>query len=121
MAQPILSISIWVALPTETRYRIRDLFAIPRSQHVFVDDGRLMTDGTTPQDFQTLTIEKMQSFLQSDSTDFYKLFDLTVAKVQEDILNSLPTKMPAHVPEPEVPVTLVTTPNKPKNGKKTRK
>ncbi len=82
---PILSMSLWVSLSNEQRIRIRSIFNIPRSQHVHVDDGRIITDGTTAEDFLALTIEKMQTYLKSDVTDFHKLFDLVVARVQDEI------------------------------------
>ncbi len=44
-----------------------------------------MTDGTTAQDFEALTIEKMQKYLNTDSNDFHKLFDLVIARIQDEI------------------------------------
>lgn len=82
---PILSMHLWVSLSNEQRIRIRSLFSIPRSQHVQVDDGKVITDGTTAEDFKALTIEKMQTYLNSPETDFHKLFDLVVVKVQNEI------------------------------------
>lgn len=91
---PILSISMWVSLPIEVRRRIRNLFGIPRSSNTVVNDGVVETDGTTKEDFQHLTINKMQRFLQDESMDFHKLFDLTVAKINEDIINNRLTVFP---------------------------
>ena len=87
----ILNIYHWVNLPLEVRFRIRNLFNLPRSSNTVVNDGKLETDGTTVEDFKHLTEEKMQKFLHSDITDFHKLFDLTVAQVLEDIENKVPT------------------------------
>lgn len=75
----------WVSLSSEIRARIRDLFSIPRSSHVIVNDGRIETDGTTFDDFKHLTTEKMQGYLKDDSEDFYKLFDKVVARIQDEI------------------------------------
>lgn len=83
--QPLLNLHTWVSLPNEVRYRIRIAFSIPRSGNVFVNDGRIETDGTTPEDFKALTVSKMQTFLSSEESDFNKLFDLVVAKVVDDI------------------------------------
>ena len=85
MSQPILSIATWVSLPNQIRDRIRVIFKIPRSAHVQVNDGRVETDGTTPEDFLHLTSEKMKEYLGSNSTDFLKLFDEVVARVLEDL------------------------------------
>jgi hypothetical protein len=82
---PIISTHTWVSLPNEVRYRIRSLFKIPHSSNTVVSDGRLESDGTTNEDLKHLTIEKMQTFLSDESTDFYKLFDKTVAKVTDEL------------------------------------
>lgn len=82
---PTLSTHTWVSLSNEQRNRIRVLFKIPRTGSTEVHDGRIVTDGTTPQDFQHLTIEKMQAYLGDTSNDFLKLFDKVVAKIQDEI------------------------------------
>lgn len=92
--QPILSMSMWVNLSNEERNRIRKLFSIPRSKTTHVDDGQLVTDGTTPEDFAVLTIEKMQNFLNKSSFNFHELFDFVVERVRKDIESNSPTVMP---------------------------
>lgn len=81
----IISMHTWVSLSSELRNRIRTAFNIPRSSHVIVSDGKIETDGTTNEDFKHLTVEKMQVFLDDTSTDFHKLFDKVVAKIQDEI------------------------------------
>lgn len=83
--QTIISLSMWVSLPNEVRYRIRGLFNIPRSSNTIVSDGRIESDGTTNEDMKQLTVEKMQEYLDSSSTDFHKLFDEVVARVNDEI------------------------------------
>lgn len=83
--QPILSMHMWTTLSSEQRSRVRTLFSIPRSSHVEVVDGRIQTDGTTPKDFESLTVEKMKEYLKSQSDDFHALFDLVIARVQDEI------------------------------------
>lgn len=94
MTKVILNIHHWVSLPSEVRSRIRNLFRIPCSSSTVVSDNKLETDGTTPKDFEELTLEKMQKFTKDNSVDFYKLFDLTVSKVKEDIENNRNTEYP---------------------------
>lgn len=86
----ILSMHTWVSLSNEQRYRIRALFNIPRSSHVVVNDGKVETDGTTVEDFKHLTVDKMQEYLGNKSEDFHKLFDLVVAKIQDEIEGKVP-------------------------------
>lgn len=113
MNQPILSLHTWVNLPADVRTCVRNLFDIPRSSNVMVNDGKLDTDGTTPEDFKALTVEKMQLFTGETTSDFHMLFDKTLEKIQGDIEEGLPSAFPI---EPEItPVT------PPKNAKKKNK
>lgn len=120
----ILNIYHWVNLPLEVRGRIRSLFNIPRSSNTVVNDGKLETDGTTVEDFKHLTEEKMQVFLNSNLTDFHKLFDLTVAQVMDDIAQNRTSEFrPIERPVAEVLKQAEAIINaKPKsNGKKKQK
>lgn len=107
---PILSISMWVSLPTEVRYKIRSLFSIPRSSNTVVSDGHIETDGTTTEDFKHLTIAKMQEYLDQDITDFHKLFDMVVAKVTDDIEGRKPTE--TIMASSDSPMTVIIEPKK---------
>ena len=80
-----MNISMWVSLSQDVRNKIRGVLGIPRSGNVSVLDGRIETDGTTFEDFQHLTIEKMQEYTGDTHTDFYKLFDAVLAKVKEEL------------------------------------
>ncbi len=113
--QPILNLHTWVSLPADIRNKIRVEFKIPRSGNVIVADNKIETDGTTHEDFKTLTTEKMQSFLNSKETDFHKLFDSVVLK-----MSGASDPVPVVAPPVEVvPETL--NANKPKNVKKSKK
>lgn len=110
--QPILSISTWVSLPSEVRYRIRSIFNIPVSSNTVVDDGRILTDGTTNEDFKHLTILKMQEYLDDDMSDFHKLFDMVVARVNDDLF-------PRKIEEQTVIISeVISQPKKRTNAKK---
>ena len=82
---PILATHTWVSLTNEVRCKIRSLFSIPRSSSTVVNDGVLETDGTTNEDLKHLTIEKMQVYLGDTQTDFHKLFDKVIAKVNDEL------------------------------------
>ena len=78
---------MWVSLPNDVRRKIHSLFSIPWSSATEVNDGQIVSDGTTHEDLKILTIEKMQKYLNEASTDFHKLFDMLVAKVNDEIKN----------------------------------
>jgi hypothetical protein len=88
MSQAILNIHHWVSLPTEIRHKLRMQFRIPCSSSSIVSDGVLETDGTTVEDFRSLTIEKMQEYTGETTEDFHKLFDLSVEKASGKIINA---------------------------------
>jgi hypothetical protein len=108
--QPILSMGMWVSLPTEVRHRVRVAFNIPRSATVDVNDGVVVSDGTTPEDFKALTIEKMQTFLGDTSNDFHKLFDKVVAQVNEELMGKTIAKN--LVVMDDKPITVIVEPKR---------
>ena len=114
--QPIISIHTWLSLSDEVRYRIRSIFKIPRSSNTVVNDGKIETDGTTNEDFKHLTVEKMQTYLNETSTDFYKLFDKVIEKVKEELSpKTIPVVVtPTVISNPPViyPPQVVVTPKK---------
>lgn len=85
MSQPTLSLGMWISLPNEVRYRIRVLFNVPKSKSTEVDDGKLVSDGTTHEDLMVINMDKMRGYVHSDSNNFYELFDLLVAKVNDEL------------------------------------
>ena len=102
---------MWVSLPNEVRHRIRKIFSIPQSSNVIVSDGRIESDGTTNEDLRKLTILKMQEYLVDDSSDFHKLFDKTVAKVNEELYPKI-ASTEVKQPMPEPVVAAITSPKK---------
>ena len=90
---PILSLHTWISLPNELRYKLREIFSIPRSSNTVVNDGVIETDGVTPEDIGHLTVEKMQDYLGETSEDFHKLFDMVVARLNDELEGKV------HIPE----------------------
>lgn len=80
-----ISLNTWVELPNPIRYKIREIFNIPRSSNTMVVDGMIESDGTTHEDIQHLTIEKMQKYLGDASEDLHVLFDKVVARVNDEL------------------------------------
>ena len=85
MSQPILSVGVWVSLPTEVRNKFRSLFGINKSGITEVDDNRIVSDGTTHTDLSVLTIPKLQEYTGDKSDDFYKLFYKAVEKINNEL------------------------------------
>lgn len=102
-----ISLNTWVALPNEVRYRMRDIFNIPRSTNTMVIDGTIESDGTTHEDIQALTVEKMQKYAGSDSQNLHELFDITVAKVNDELQGK-----PTTVVMKDAPITVIIEPKK---------
>lgn len=115
--QPLISMQAWCSLSNEVRSRFRSVFNIPRSRSTEVNDGVIISDGTTYDDLKNLTVEKMQKYLNDELIDFHKLFDKTLAKITDELIN------PKVIISSETPITVIIEPveaskkNK-KNGKK---
>ncbi len=95
---PLISIHTWVSLPNEVRGKVRVLFNIPRSSNTVVNDGVIETDGTTNDDLKHLTIEKMQIYLNDESTDFHKLFDKVLYRINNPQAPVIEPTIEIHAP-----------------------
>lgn len=77
----------WLKVPANTRARIKEVFGLTRSGGSIVQNmGRgieVVSDGYTDQDLSEITVEKMQKYLKSKETEFWKLFSETQAKIEE--------------------------------------
>ncbi len=82
-----LSVPQWLQLSQEVRRKLRDQFGLARSGGSEVQQigGKSVqiSDGHTHQDLQAITLEKLQEFTESDSTDFYGLLNQLVDKLME--------------------------------------
>lgn len=74
----------WLNLSIPTRSLLVQRFNIPKSGYTHVQDGQILTDGYTEQDLQVVTVERLQEYLESKETDFYKLLAQTVQKLEEE-------------------------------------
>ena len=82
-----VSVPEWVKLPHETRVELAKQFNLKKSKGAQVEFiggiTVLQSDGYTHDDLRDITIEKMQDYLKSEETDFIKLFNACVEKVDE--------------------------------------
>lgn len=85
----LLSGSVWLSLPQETRAKIAELFDIKKSGNVYVVNGangaEVQSDGYTYKDLSVITLERMQEITGSKSENFYHLFKNIVAIVQDEV------------------------------------
>lgn len=87
METSLLSQSVWLALPIETRAKLVKLFNFPDKgsvQTMYGPNGpEVISDGYGYHHLQLITLEKMQMMLGSDSPDFYDLFRAIVANIDD--------------------------------------
>ncbi len=85
--RPQINVPDWVALPFETRQKLVKQFGVPKSGGSEVQNlstgNRIVSDGHTHQDLKAITVEKLQEFTGSLSTDFYDLFSQAISKLTE--------------------------------------
>lgn len=81
----MIPVDIWLAVRHETRLMISKLFNLPKSGFVEVSNNRVICDGHSQNDLKLLTIDKMQSYLNSDEEDIFALFDKLVYVLENAI------------------------------------
>lgn len=88
-----VSYQIWLKLPKQVRDKLVTLFHIPRSGSTVVDYGPqgnvVVSDGYKPTDIEAITLEKMQELMDSDSTNFYELFEDTIMQIDKLLLPTI--------------------------------
>ncbi len=84
-----LSTHDWLKLPMDTRIKLREIFNIPKSQGVVLEDNVVKSDGTTYEDLQAVTVEAMQEFLSSTEQDFVELFHNVIGRLDDEVEASI--------------------------------
>ena len=83
--QPQISVPDWVKLPSETRQKLIKQFSIPKTggseMQLIGGQRQLVSDGHTHLDLKVMSVEKLQQFTESTSTDFYELLNKTIEKL----------------------------------------
>lgn len=72
----------WMHFSQEVKDHMRELFGIKKSGHVEVLDNKVVTDGHTLEDLQSVSVTKMQLYTSSKSDNFRELLTLTIEKIQ---------------------------------------
>ena len=89
--QPILSRSVWLSLDKSIREQLARIFEMTKSgvSEVINDiySSRIVCDGFIEKDLMCITVEKLQNFLNSEESDFYKLFNEAIENIKK--LNSV--------------------------------
>lgn len=90
MEQSLLSQSVWLSLPLETRAKLAKLFDFPEKgsvQTMYGPNGPVViSDGYNYGHLKLISLDKMQEMLGSKSENFYEVFNATVAAI-DDLLN----------------------------------
>lgn len=94
----------WLSLPTDVRSKLKVVFGIPRSEGARIEDNKVMSDGHNHRDLTAITVEKMQDYTGSKQQDFFKLFDLTLDKIQAESSTTVEQAAPT---QPEVTEHLI--------------
>lgn len=85
----LLSQSVWLELPLETRAKLATLFEMPEKGSVQTMYGptgpTVISDGYSYDHLKRITLEKMNEFLGTDSNNFYATFR-NLVKHLDDII-----------------------------------
>jgi hypothetical protein len=88
----MLSKSYWLGLKSTTRQSLKILLDIPKTGGSEVYGNTVVSDGFTDSDLATVTLPKLQEFMQSDDTDFYGLLGTLISRIEAPI--ELPPQAP---------------------------
>lgn len=78
----------WLALSAPVKARLKEIFAIPRSEGTHMVDNRVLSDGHNHRDLSLITIEKMQDYLghpRKEGEPFYDVFEQVLARVEYEL------------------------------------
>lgn len=84
----------WLELPLPIRFKLIELFNIPRSSGTLVQDNTVISDGYTYKDLAHITVEKMQKYLQLGVENFDELFIVLVKQLKNDRAAELKATLP---------------------------
>lgn len=113
----MLPYTLWSKLPLSTRVKISTQFGVSKVRSTHVSDNKVVDDGYNIHEIENaLNIPAMQAYLDSDETDFFKLFEMTVDKI-EGRLPVVSENQPI-VPETEKEMIEESKPNKKISKKK---
>ena len=90
--KPQLTIPQWLALEAGVKERLINLFGIPRTGTTHVVDNKIATDGYTHHDLAFITLEKLQALLDSDSKDFFELFNEMIDTIKSELIKATDIK-----------------------------
>lgn len=91
--EPQITIPQWLELPMNVRLKLKKIFNIPKSTGCEVHNNIVVSDGHTHKDLAHVTLQKMQAYTGSTSTDFYELLNNTINIVYNDYQKEINNKM----------------------------
>lgn len=87
MEPSLLSQSVWLSLPQETRAKLVVLFGMPPKGNVNVvwgpEGAKVMTDGYGYEHLKLITLEKLQEIVGDNDDNFYRLFRYVVENIDD--------------------------------------
>lgn len=93
-----LTTTQWLQLPVPVRMKLKEIFAIPRSEGSIVQDNVQTSDGYNHRDLANITVEKMQAYTKTDEQDFYKLFETTLSLLTDEMVKETAIPFETSVP-----------------------
>ncbi len=111
--------SEWLALSIHTRHKIAEVFGLQKKGPTEVVDNMIKHDGYLLKDIEeTLSVEKIQSFLGTDTTDMKQLWAMLIDTIEGRAVQVTVEPIPELEPEMEpnvdtsVPVIKIKKPKK---------
>lgn len=85
MVSPQITIPQWLALDSQIREKLIELFNIPRSEGTTVVDNRVVSDGHTHADLAVVTLESINKHLgKKKEQEFFTALNRLIEKIVAD-------------------------------------
>lgn len=84
----------WVTLPQEVRSKLHEMLALNKSAGTEVVDGQVISDGHTNEDLKAITLEHLQSVLNTTEQNFDSLWLQVLVKAGVIMMSGTVEPMP---------------------------
>jgi hypothetical protein len=104
----MLNQQIWLNLPQEKRNELAKEFGLVIDCSRSVDNlpwgAKVTSDGYSSKELMKITLEKLQTYVGSTETDYYKLWDMAVCRGERPTITSYTEKVETNKEEVKYPL-----------------
>jgi hypothetical protein len=93
----VLNQQVWLDTPQDIRNKLIKEFGLVLDCSKSVENlpfgARVTSDGYSPRELMKITVERLQTYVGSNETDFYKLWNMAIEKNERPTVSSFTDKV----------------------------